>query len=162
MSQGQRDRAMGGFRAGKYQVLVATDIAARGIDVAHISHVINFDIPETLDTYTHRIGRTGRSERSGKACTLFSSQDLPLVHALERKLGKAIKRCDLPEIDLQDLPVEETIHRNGRATPHPSRHEAHGGHPKGQPRHHSASRHGEEAGPANRRRRRRRRSVRMS
>ena len=96
MTQAQRDKAMAGFRSGEFEVLVATDIAARGIDVAHVSHVINFDMPATIDAYTHRIGRTGRSERSGKAYTLFSSEDLPNVHAIERKLGSSISRRKVP------------------------------------------------------------------
>ena len=74
MSQGARDRAMGGFRDGKFDVLVATDIAARGIDVANVSYVINFDPPSTPETYTHRIGRTGRSETSGKARTFVTNE----------------------------------------------------------------------------------------
>jgi ATP-dependent RNA helicase RhlE len=96
MTQAQRDKAMDGFRKGRYDVLVATDIAARGIDVDHISHVINYDMPSTTDAYTHRIGRTGRSERSGKAYSMFSSEDLPHVHAIERKLGSAITRRTAP------------------------------------------------------------------
>ena len=92
MSQGQRDRAMGGFREGRYDILVATDIAARGIDVANVSHVINFDLPGTPDAYTHRIGRTGRSELSGKAITFVTSEDAGGVRAIERNLGEEIPR----------------------------------------------------------------------
>ena len=92
MSQGQRDRAMKGFRGGDFSILVATDIAARGIDVAGVSHVINFDIPNTPDAYTHRIGRTGRAERSGKAYTLIAREDAQQVRAIERKLGTKIER----------------------------------------------------------------------
>ena len=95
MSQGQRQRAMRGFREGRYDVLVATDIAARGIDVAHISHVINFDVPRTPDAYTHRIGRTGRAERSGKAYTFVTPEDLPAVKDIERVLGMRIQRVEL-------------------------------------------------------------------
>jgi len=96
MSQGQRDRAMQGFRKGRFDVLVATDIAARGIDVAQVSHVINFDVPNTPDAYTHRIGRTGRAERSGKAYTFVTHEDASLVREIERKLGKAIARRTVP------------------------------------------------------------------
>jgi ATP-dependent RNA helicase RhlE len=96
MSQAQRDRAMGGFREGRFDVLVATDIAARGIDVARVSHVINFDVPNTPDAYTHRIGRTGRAERSGKACTLVSDSDHAAVRDIERRLGAAIPSCQVP------------------------------------------------------------------
>jgi ATP-dependent RNA helicase RhlE len=97
MSQGQRQRAMEGFRAGRYKVLVATDIAARGIDVAGISHVINYDIPNTPDAYTHRIGRTGRAEQSGKACTFVTGEDFAGVQAIERKLNMQIPRIKLKE-----------------------------------------------------------------
>ena len=96
MSQAQRDRAMEGFRKGEFDVLVATDIAARGIDVANISHVINFDIPSTPDAYTHRIGRTGRAERTGKAYTFASPEDLATVRAIEHKLGSRIARKQAP------------------------------------------------------------------
>ncbi|MEN8143756.1 MAG: DEAD/DEAH box helicase [Gemmatimonadota bacterium] len=92
MSQGQRDRAMGGFRSGRYDVLVATDIAARGIDVSGVSHVINFDVPNTPEAYTHRIGRTGRSERAGIACTFVTGEDRNWVAATERMIGSPIPR----------------------------------------------------------------------
>ena len=92
MSQAQRDRAMKGFRGGRFKILVATDIAARGIDVADVSHVINFDVPRTPDAYTHRIGRTGRAERSGKAYTLIAREDAAQVRAIEKKLGVKIER----------------------------------------------------------------------
>ncbi len=90
MSQGQRTRAMEGFREGRFDVLVATDIAARGIDVAAVSHVINFDLPNTPDAYTHRIGRTGRAELKGKAITFVTSDDAAELRAIERQLGKSI------------------------------------------------------------------------
>jgi len=96
MSQGQRDRAMSGFRSGHYEVLVATDIAARGIDVEAVSHVINFDVPNTPDAYTHRIGRTGRAERHGKAYTFASREDREAVRAIERRLGAPIARREVP------------------------------------------------------------------
>lgn len=96
MSQAQRERAMQGFRDGRFDVLVATDIAARGIDVAGISHVINFDVPNTPEAYTHRIGRTGRAERLGKAYTFVSHEDGGAVRDIERKLGSAIPRRSLP------------------------------------------------------------------
>jgi len=92
MSQGQRDRAMQGFRDRRFKILVATDIAARGIDVDQVSHVINFDMPNTVDAYTHRIGRTGRSEREGKGYTFVTSDDEALVRAVERKIGSRIPR----------------------------------------------------------------------
>jgi len=92
MSQGQRDRAMEGFRAGRMDVLVATDIAARGIDVAAVSHVINFDLPMTPEAYTHRIGRTGRAERTGVAYTFVVPDDADGVKAIEKLLGSPIER----------------------------------------------------------------------
>ncbi len=92
MSQAQRDRAMSGFRKRRFDVLVATDIAARGIDVQGVSHVINFDVPGTPEAYTHRIGRTGRSECEGSALTFLTSGDAAWLRATERKLGKAIPR----------------------------------------------------------------------
>jgi ATP-dependent RNA helicase RhlE len=92
MSQGQRDRAMRGFRERQFKILVATDIAARGIDVENVSHVVNFDMPGTVDAYTHRIGRTGRSEREGKGYTFVTTDDVALVRAVERRIGKRIPR----------------------------------------------------------------------
>lgn len=87
MSQGARTRAMDGFRECSYDILVATDIAARGIDVAQVSHVINFDLPNTTDAYTHRIGRTGRSDRRGEALSFVTSEDLDTIRALHRVVG---------------------------------------------------------------------------
>jgi ATP-dependent RNA helicase RhlE len=92
MSQNQRQRAMEGFRAKRFKILVATDIAARGIDVEQVSHVVNFDMPITPDAYTHRIGRTGRSERQGRAYTFVTPEDHALVRAVERRIGRAIPR----------------------------------------------------------------------
>ncbi len=99
LSQAQRETAMGGFRDGKFQILVATDIAARGIDVTHVSHVINYDIPNTTDAYIHRIGRTGRAERSGDAYTLVTSEDKVMVRAIERLLGAPIERRTVDGFD---------------------------------------------------------------
>ncbi len=96
MTQAQRDKAMGGFREGRYKILVATDIASRGIDVAGVSHVINFDVPNTPDAYTHRIGRTGRAERSGKAYTFVAREDAEALRAIERNLGSPITQLQAP------------------------------------------------------------------
>ena len=79
LSQGRRQAALEGFRDGTFQILVATDIAARGIDVTQISHVINYDIPSTPEAYIHRIGRTGRATRSGEAFTLITGDDKDMV-----------------------------------------------------------------------------------
>jgi ATP-dependent RNA helicase RhlE len=92
MSQAQRDRAMRGFRDRRFEVLVATDIVARGIDVNGVSHVINYDVPNTPEAYTHRIGRTGRSEREGTACTFVTREDWDWVRATERMIGAPIER----------------------------------------------------------------------
>ncbi len=92
MSQGQRERALLGFREKRYDVLVATDIAARGLDIANISHVVNYDVPNTPDAYTHRIGRTGRSEQAGTAFTFVTPDDREALRAIEKRLGAAIER----------------------------------------------------------------------
>lgn len=92
MSQSQRDRAMQGFRDRRFKVLVATDIVARGIDVREVSHVINFDVPNTPEAYKHRIGRTGRSEREGQAVTFVTREDGGWLRATERQLGGTIER----------------------------------------------------------------------
>ncbi|MGI9332006.1 MAG: DEAD/DEAH box helicase [Gammaproteobacteria bacterium] len=92
MSQSQRDRAMRGFRSRHYDIMVATDIVARGIDVIGVSHVINFDVPNTPEAYTHRIGRTGRAEREGVACTFVTGGDRDWVRATERMIGAPIPR----------------------------------------------------------------------
>jgi ATP-dependent RNA helicase RhlE len=89
-SQGQRQKALDGFRSGQFQLLVATDIAARGIDVQGISHVINYDIPDTADAYIHRIGRTGRAECTGDALTLVTADDRGTVREIEQALGEPI------------------------------------------------------------------------
>ena len=90
MSQSQRDRAMAGFREGRIDILVATDIAARGLDVAGIDYVVNFDAPNTPETYMHRIGRTGRSDDCGRACTFLTPRDRSWLQRTERFLGERI------------------------------------------------------------------------
>jgi ATP-dependent RNA helicase RhlE len=99
MSQNKRQKAIDGFRNGRHDILVATDVASRGIDVADISHVINFDMPDTVDAYTHRIGRTGRAEESGEAFTFAEPTDIAMVRDIERVLGKRIERRQLPGFD---------------------------------------------------------------
>lgn len=98
-TQGQRQSALSGFKGGIYQIMVATDIAARGLDVERISHVINFDMPDTADAYIHRIGRTGRAERSGDAFTLVTPDDQEMVHTLEKIMGQKLPRQTLPEFN---------------------------------------------------------------
>jgi ATP-dependent RNA helicase RhlE len=99
LSQNRRQEALDGFRSGKYQILVATDIAARGIDVSSISHVINYDMPDTTDAYTHRIGRTGRAAKTGDAFTFVSREDEFQVKSIERVLGAKIERRTMKGFD---------------------------------------------------------------
>ena len=92
LSQQKRQRALDGFRDGTFKILVATDIAARGIDVLGISHVINYDVPDTAETYTHRTGRTGRASRTGQAFTFAGQEDSKMIFLIERNLGKKMLR----------------------------------------------------------------------
>ena len=101
MSQGQRERAMKGFRDRSFDILVATDIAARGIDVSGVSHVINFDVPNTPEAYTHRIGRTGRSGNEGKAFTFVTADDRDWIRATERMIGDAIPQEKVDGFELR-------------------------------------------------------------
>ena len=99
LSQNRRQAALDGFRDGTYQVLVATDIAARGIDVSQISHVVNYDIPDTPEAYIHRIGRTGRAARTGDAFTLVTAEDTAMVRAIEQVLKSPLERCTVENFD---------------------------------------------------------------
>lgn len=98
LSQSKRQQAMEGFRDGTFKILVATDIAARGIDVSGISHVVNYDVPDTAETYTHRTGRTGRASRSGEAFTFASCEDSKMIALIERNPGYKMNREPLPEL----------------------------------------------------------------
>jgi ATP-dependent RNA helicase RhlE len=118
MTQNRRQEAIDGFRDGKYDILVATDIAARGIDVAEISHVINFDMPDTVDAYTHRIGRTGRAHKTGEAFTFITQGDESLVREIEKVLGKRIERRRVPGFNDGGFARESQSPGN---QPHPSR-----------------------------------------
>jgi ATP-dependent RNA helicase RhlE len=91
-SQRERVEALDGFKSGKFEVLVATDIAARGLDIAGVSHVINYDVPENAEDYVHRIGRTGRAQHSGDAFTLVTEDDVRDARSIERFIGAAIER----------------------------------------------------------------------
>lgn len=99
LSQNKRQSAMNGFRDGSLQILVATDIASRGIDVTSISHVINYDMPSTVEAYIHRIGRTGRAAKVGEAFTLITQEDLSLVRSVERVLGSKLEQLQLEGFD---------------------------------------------------------------
>jgi ATP-dependent RNA helicase RhlE len=108
-SQKQRTEALAGFKAGRYRVIVATDILARGIDVEALEHVVNFDVPVTPDDYIHRVGRTGRAEATGDAYTFAAPEERDLVQAIERKVGKPIERRKLDDFDYSargDEPLE--------------------------------------------------------
>jgi ATP-dependent RNA helicase RhlE len=110
-SQNQRQAALNGFKDGSYQIMVATDIAARGLDVESISHVINFDMPDTADAYIHRIGRTGRMERSGDAFTLVTPEDDAMVRTLEKIMGHGLRRETLPAFDYSAPPPVQSASR---------------------------------------------------
>src|SRR5881296_1998334 len=94
-TQRERIEALEGFKSGKYEVMVATDIASRGLDIAGVSHVINYDVPEHSEDYVHRIGRTGRAQNVGDAFTLVSGQELPALQAIEHFIGQKIPRLKL-------------------------------------------------------------------
>jgi ATP-dependent RNA helicase RhlE len=111
-TQGQRQSALNGFKNGIYQVMVATDIAARGLDVESISHVINFDIPDTVDAYIHRIGRTGRAERTGDAFTLITPDDHDMVRSIEKVLGKPLAREKIEGFDYSQPAPEKPVTNN--------------------------------------------------
>ena len=98
-SQAQRTEALAGFKSGKYRVLVATDIAARGIDVTALGHVINFDVPAVPDDYIHRVGRTARAELTGSAFTLVAPEDDQNIRAIERAINKRLPRVTVPDFD---------------------------------------------------------------
>jgi len=104
LSQNRRKEAMDGFRDGRFRVMVATDIAARGIDVSLVEHVVNYDVPTTPEIYTHRIGRTGRAERTGEAHTFVTAEDMSMVRAIERLLREPLKRRKLEGFDY-DMPA---------------------------------------------------------
>ncbi len=117
LSQNRRREALDGFRKGRYQVLVATDIAARGIDISCISHVINFDMPDTTDAYTHRIGRTGRAAKTGDAFTFMTPQDNDMVRSIERVLGEKVERRLLDGFDYKKSdPIYKVTSRPSRKT----------------------------------------------
>jgi ATP-dependent RNA helicase RhlE len=122
-SQNQRNAALAGFRSGLYSVLVATDIAARGLDIPDVSHVVNFDLPEAPDAYIHRIGRTARMGKSGEALSLVMPEDGESLRGIERTLGIRLERASLNGIAVPDL----TTSARAPAAPQSIGRHAHGG-----------------------------------
>jgi ATP-dependent RNA helicase RhlE len=110
-SQNQRTAALDGFKKGRYKVMVATDIAARGLDIENISHVINYDMPDTADAYIHRIGRTGRAKRNGEAFTMVTPEDFVLVRKIERIMDEKLHQEMLPDFDYR---ASKPQHNNPR------------------------------------------------
>jgi ATP-dependent RNA helicase RhlE len=122
-SQAQRTKALEGFRSGSFQVLVATDIVARGIDVEALDHVVNFDVPNVAEDYIHRVGRTARAGATGEAYTFMSPEEESDVHSIERAVGGRLPRrmlegfdYDAPEKERFEVPVGERLanHRRGK------------------------------------------------
>jgi ATP-dependent RNA helicase RhlE len=104
-SQPQRQAALDGFKSGKFRVLVATDIAARGIDIEALGHVVNFDVPKVPDDYIHRVGRTGRAEAVGDAFTFVAPDEENDLRAIERAIGKRLPKVTLPDFDYSAQPA---------------------------------------------------------
>jgi ATP-dependent RNA helicase RhlE len=120
---------MDGFREGRYDLLVATDIAAHGIDVAEVSHVMNFDIPNTVDASTHRIGRTGRALHTGEAFTLATPDDVSVVRNVERTLKIRIERRALAGFDYGDFSPEDQFSQQAPMQPRQGQLRPNGGRP---------------------------------
>ncbi len=120
LTQPQRNRAMEGFRRGDFQVLVATNIAARGLDVSHITHVISFDVPAVPEDYVHRIGRTARAEAEGDAFILVAPAEEKSLARIERQIGQRLPRITLPDFDYSSTPTR----RPGKAEQQPRPHRA--------------------------------------
>ena len=117
-TQREREQALRGFRDGRFEVLVATDIAARGLDIADVSHVINYDVPQHPEDYIHRIGRTGRMEAKGDALTLMVAEDARHVQAIERFIGQKVPRVKLDHFDYRYTALfEENKPGHGAAGP---------------------------------------------
>ncbi|MFZ3105485.1 MAG: DEAD/DEAH box helicase [Smithella sp.] len=114
LTQQKRQQSLDGFRDGRYEIMVATDIAARGIDVTRISHVINYDMPETTDAYTHRIGRTGRADKTGDAFTFVTGEDLGLAHSLKKVLGEKLEYQSVDGLTISMLVDRAPARRNSR------------------------------------------------
>ena len=117
-SQGQRTAALEGFKRGRFRVLVATDIAARGLDIEALGHVVNFDVPLVADDYIHRVGRTGRAEATGDAFTFVAPEEEGDLRQIEQAIGKRLPRVTVPDFDYQarsaerlEIPFKERIQK---------------------------------------------------
>jgi ATP-dependent RNA helicase DeaD len=118
LQQGARDRVMKSFREGKLQMLVATDVVGRGIDVSGISHIINFDVPEFCDDYVHRVGRTGRMGREGVAYTFVNPEEGPQLTRIEQRINRLLQRDEIPGFKAS-APVVEVPKEEKPAAPPP-------------------------------------------
>jgi ATP-dependent RNA helicase RhlE len=145
-SQAQRRMALDGFKDGTYRVLVATDIAARGIDVAEIGHVVNFDLPHVPEDYVHRVGRTARAAASGRASSFTSPEERDLLTAIEQLVRASIPRADVPR-DAGTFQDELARSAEARASPPPARSHARA-RPGPRPRRDRPARAGEHRGGA--------------
>lgn len=137
LTQAQRNRAMDKFRAGDVQILVATNIAARGLDVNHITHVISFDVPTVPEDYIHRIGRTARAEAEGDAFVLVAPAEERLLVKIERSIGQRLPRVTLPDFDYKQAPPRPKEHARDKG--HKQHAARHGERPAARPHHPSGS-----------------------
>jgi ATP-dependent RNA helicase RhlE len=154
-SQGQRDRALAAFKAGELRVLVATDVAARGLDIPDVRHVYNYDLPNVPDNYVHRIGRTARAGRDGSAVTFCSAAEMSELRAIEKVMGRPI-----PVLEGTSWEPERTAHAGRTGRPGPSGKPARSAHPARSAGHGAPQ--GEGQKPARRRRARSRGRVRQA
>lgn len=141
-SQGARQRALGDFKSGNTHVLVATDIAARGIDVEELSHVINYDVPNIPETYVHRIGRTGRASASGIAISFCNVEEKPFVRDIQKLIGQQIPVVEehpFPDDGLDDTPTTQNTQQRPQRKPRPKNHG--GGSTNNKRRYYSGKRH---------------------
>ncbi|MDQ6769439.1 MAG: ATP-dependent helicase, partial [Gemmatimonadota bacterium] len=145
-SQGQRTAALAGFKSGQYKVLVATDIAARGIDIESLGHVVNFDVPQAPDDYIHRVGRTARAGEVGDAFTFVAPDEQNDLRAIEKAIGKRLPQITIPDFDYNarpegrlEIPIGERIAAiRGRKAEERARSRAKGNGQGARPRGHGA------------------------
>jgi ATP-dependent RNA helicase RhlE len=116
-TQKEREQALRGFRDGRFEVLVATDIAARGLDIADVSHVVNYDVPQHPEDYVHRIGRTGRAQATGDAFTIMIAEDSPHMEAIERFIGRTIERIKIPSFQYRYSTLFDPAAQKSGVTP---------------------------------------------